>query len=90
MSLIVAVARAWARQNLKTLVSKVRQGTEQRPLGGIFMFDELTSSGDAGTERMMHSVISRVFCHYTVIRITHNLNSLAEYDAIYIVAQGQY
>lgn len=87
LSLAVAVARAWARQ--KILVGKVGQGTEQRPLGGIVIFDELTSSVDTETEKMMHSVISRVFCHYTVISITHKVESLSEYDAVYVVSQGK-
>lgn len=87
LSLAVAVARAWARQ--KTLVGEVGQGTEQRPLGGIVIFDELTSSVDTETEKMMHSVISRVFCHYTAISITHKLESLSEYDTVYVVSQGK-
>lgn len=87
LSLAVAVARTWARQ--KTLVRKTGQGTEQRPLGGIVIFDELTSSVDTETENMMHSVISRIFCHYTVISITHRLESLSEYDTVYVVSQGK-
>lgn len=87
LSLAVAVARAFARQ--KTSVGKGGQGTEQRPPGGIVIFDELTSSVDTETEKMMHSVISRVFCHYTVISITHKLESLSEYDAVYVVSQGK-
>lgn len=87
LSLAVAVARAWARQ--KTLVGEVGQGTEQQPLGGIVIFDELTSSVDTETENMMRTIISRVFCHYTVISITHKLESLSEYDTIYVVSQGK-
>lgn len=87
LSLAVAVARAWARQ--KTLVRKVGQESEQRPLGGIVIFDELTSGVDTETEKMMHSVISRVFCQYTVISITHKLESLSEYDTVYVVSQGK-
>lgn len=87
LSLAVAIARAWARK--KTLVGKVGQGTGQRPLGGIVIFDELTSSVDMETEKMMHSVISRVFCHYTVISITHKLESLSEYDTVYVMSQGK-
>ncbi|KAI7772924.1 hypothetical protein LA080_013137 [Diaporthe eres] len=64
------------------------QGTEQRPLGGIVILDELTSSVDAETENLMHSHFS-VFCHYILIRITHRLESLAEYDAVDVVSQGQ-
>lgn len=86
LSLAVAVARVWARQ--KTLIGKAGQGTEQRPLGGIVIFDELTSSVDTKTEKMIYSVISRVFCHYTVISITHKLESLSEYDAVYVMSQG--
>lgn len=87
LSLAVAVARAWARQ--KTLVGKVGQVTAQRPLRGIVIFDEMTSSVDTETENKMHSVISRVFCHYTVISITHKLESPSEYDAVYVVSQGK-
>ncbi|KAL1865057.1 hypothetical protein Daus18300_007404 [Diaporthe australafricana] len=87
LSLAVAVARAWARQ--KTSIGKAGQGTEQRPLGGIVILDELTSGVDEETENLMHSVISRVFCHHTVISITHKLESLAKYDAVYIVSQGR-
>lgn len=87
LSLAVAVARAWARQ--KTLVGEVEQGTEQQPSGGIVIFDELTSSVDTETENMMRTVISRVFCHYTVISITHKLESLSEYDTVYVVSQGK-
>lgn len=87
LSLAVAVARAWARQ--KILVGKVGQETEKRPVGGIVIFDELTSSVDTETEKMIHNVISRVFCHYTVISITHKVESLSEYDAVYVVSQGK-
>jgi ATP-binding cassette, subfamily C (CFTR/MRP), member 1 len=88
LGLAVAVARAWAKQ--KTLVAGVGRGTEQeQPLGGIVIFDELTSSVDTETEKLMRGVISRVFRHYTVISITHRVESLSEYDAVYVVSRGQ-
>lgn len=87
LSLAVAVTRAWARR--KILVGKVGPETDQRPIGGIVIFDEVTSSVDADTENMIQSVISRVFSEYTVINITHRLESLIKYDAVYVVSQGK-
>lgn len=75
-SLAIAVLRARARQ---------RNGTE----GGVLLLDEVTSNVDWGTEKTIMDVVATVFQKYTVLAVTHSLESVAGFDRVVEMADGQ-
>ena len=58
--------------------------------GGILLLDEVGSSVDAETDKMMGEVIQREFEGYTIVMIAHRLGMVQEYfDKVIVLDQGQ-
>ncbi|KAG6361768.1 hypothetical protein INS49_009996 [Diaporthe citri] len=75
-SLAIAIIRARLRE---------KHGSR----GGILLLDEVTSSVDRETEQTMMDVIKRVFADYTVVAVTHSLESIAGFDRIFALGNGR-
>lgn len=75
-SLAVAIIRARLRQ---------RNGSR----GGILLLDEVTANVDGETEQTVMDVIKRVFAAYTVVALTHSLESIAGFDRVFALANGR-
>ncbi|WP_456405574.1 thiol reductant ABC exporter subunit CydC [Caldithrix abyssi] len=55
----------------------------------VLIFDEVTSSLDAETERL---ILKNIFDHFkkqTIINITHRLNNMEHYDMIFVLKEGE-
>ncbi|KAK7705808.1 hypothetical protein SLS64_007756 [Diaporthe eres] len=57
--------------------------------GGILLLDEVTASVDRETEHTMMEVIRRVFADYTVVAVTHSLESIAGFDRVFALGDGR-
>ena len=55
----------------------------------VLVLDEATSALDPRTERLIAATLDRVSQGRTTIAVTHRLMSVADYDRIFVVAQGQ-
>lgn len=75
-SLAIAIIRARLRQ---------RNGSR----GGILLLDEVTASVDRETEQTMMDVIRRVFADYTVVAVTHSLESVEGFDRVFALGNGR-
>lgn len=56
--------------------------------GGILLLDEMSSSVDVDTERVMHAAIRTEFEGYTVIMVSHRLEIIMDYDMVVMMADG--
>lgn len=75
-SLAIAVLRARLRR---------KAGSE----GGILLLDEITSTVDQDTEMAIMKVIEEVFKDYTVVAVTHRIQSVMGFDKLFVMANGQ-
>lgn len=74
--LAIAVLRARARE---------RDGGK----GGVLLLDEVTSNVDRETEKTIMKVVASVFKSYTVLAVTHSPESVAGFDRVIEMADGQ-
>lgn len=57
--------------------------------GGILLLDEVTASVDRETESTMMKIIQHVFVDYTVVAVTHSLESITGFDRVIVMGNGQ-
>ncbi|KAF5018609.1 hypothetical protein F66182_9401 [Fusarium sp. NRRL 66182] len=65
---LFSLARAVLRKR-----AKAQSMSDPAQQGGLLLLDEPSSAVDFETEGMMHRIIQREFCEYTVVMITHRL-----------------
>lgn len=58
------------------------------PLGGILLLDEVSSSVDQETERIMQETIRTEFKYYTVIAVSHRLEMIMDFDRVVVMDTG--
>lgn len=75
-SLAIAIIRARLRQ---------KHGCR----GGILLLDEVTASVDRETDSTMMKVIQQFFVDYTVVAVTHSLESITGFDRAIVMGNGQ-
>lgn len=56
--------------------------------GGILLLDEVSSSVDRETERVMQMIIQAEFKDYTVIAVSHRLDMIMDFDRVVVMDQG--
>lgn len=56
--------------------------------GRVLILDEATSAVDDATERLMVKVIEQNFSTYTVLAVTHRLESVRRFDRLVVLDQG--
>ncbi|KAJ5628297.1 hypothetical protein N7490_010525 [Penicillium lividum] len=60
-----------------------------RQLGGILILDEVSSSVDRETERVMQEAIRTEFKNYTVIAVSHRLDMIMDFDRVVVMDTGE-
>lgn len=58
-------------------------------LGGILLLDEVSSSVDQQTERIMQETIRTDFKNYTVIAVSHRLDMIMDFDRVVVMDTGE-
>lgn len=58
-------------------------------LGGILLLDEVSSSVDQQTERIMQETIRTEFKNYTVIAVSHRLDMIMDFDRVVVMDTGE-
>ncbi|GKZ25115.1 hypothetical protein AbraIFM66951_001571 [Aspergillus brasiliensis] len=56
---------------------------------GILLLDEVSSSVDHETERVMQDIIRTEFKHYTVIAVSHRLDMIMDFDQVVVMDTGE-
>ncbi|KAK7736546.1 hypothetical protein SLS53_006977 [Cytospora paraplurivora] len=75
--------------NLAIVVLRANLRREAGSNGGVLLLDEVTSTVDKATEKTIMNVIEEVFKSYTVVAVTHRLESVLGFDRMFIMADGQ-
>ncbi|KAI3337286.1 putative ABC multidrug transporter [Xylariaceae sp. AK1471] len=57
--------------------------------GGILLLDEVSSSVDHETERIMQATIKAEFKDYTVIAVSHRLDMIMDFDRVVVMDKGE-
>ncbi|RAH75408.1 putative ABC multidrug transporter [Aspergillus aculeatinus CBS 121060] len=83
-----AVLRARLRQHL-TPSSYPDEGCTNEEQGGILLLDEVSSSVDRQTERLMQEIIRTEFRAYTVIAVSHRLDMIMDFDRVVVMDRGE-
>lgn len=56
---------------------------------GILLLDEVSSSVDYATERVLEEIIRSEFKDYTVISVTHRLDMVMDFDRVVVMDAGE-
>lgn len=57
--------------------------------GGILLLDEVSSSVDRVTERVMQEIIREEFRDYTVVAVSHRLEMIMDFDRVVVMDTGK-
>lgn len=57
--------------------------------GGILLLDEVSSSVDHETERVIQEIIRTEFKEYTVIAVSHRLDMIMDFDRVIVMDTGE-
>ena len=52
------------------------------------MLDEVSSSVDQATEKVMQEIIRTEFKNYTVVAVSHRLEMIMDFDRVVVMDQG--
>jgi ABC-type multidrug transport system fused ATPase/permease subunit len=74
------------RIRARNLGAAASPGTPDR---GILLLDEVSSSVDYATERVMEEIIRTEFKDYTVISVTHRLDMVMDFDRVVVMDTGE-
>ncbi|KAK1997544.1 ABC transporter [Colletotrichum falcatum] len=80
---LFSLGRAILRRRTKDARSK-RRG------GGILLLDEVSSSVDHATDRLMQEIIKEEFGRYTIVMVSHRLDMVMDYfQTVIVMDQGR-
>ncbi|KAM6480577.1 P-loop containing nucleoside triphosphate hydrolase protein [Trichoderma sp. SZMC 28011] len=81
---LFCLGRAILRKRIKD------QKTEQEKAGGVLLLDEVSSSVDHDTDRRLQEIIKAEFENYTVIAVSHRLQTVVDYsDCVFVLDGGR-
>lgn len=86
---LMSVGRALLRRRIRARsigsALLVASGASDR---GILLLDEVSSSVDYATERVIQEIIRTEFKDYTVISVTHRLDMIMDFDRVIVMDAG--
>ncbi|KAF3761592.1 putative ABC multidrug transporter [Cryphonectria parasitica EP155] len=75
--------------SLAVAVLRARLRNKNGSLGGVVLLDEITANVDKKTEKAIMRVIETIFKGYTLVAVTHSLESVAGFDRVLVMADGR-
>ncbi|KAG9229339.1 P-loop containing nucleoside triphosphate hydrolase protein [Amylocarpus encephaloides] len=84
------LARAILRRHIRTREIEAEFGvaTYEMGFGGILLLDEISSSVDQETDRMMQQIILEEFKSYTIVMVSHRLEMMISFDTVLVMDKG--
>ncbi|CCF42960.1 ABC transporter [Colletotrichum higginsianum] len=80
---LFSLGRAILRRRAKDAMYK-RRG------GGVLLLDEVSSSVDHATDRLMQEIIKEEFGRYTIVMVSHRLDMVMDFfDSVIVMDQGR-
>ena len=64
-------------------------GSSGSACGGILLLDEVSSSVDRETERVMQEIIAAEFKRYTILAVSHRLDMIMDFDTVVVMDRGK-
>ena len=83
---LMSLGRALLRRYVRSRKLGVGSGGSDR---GILLLDEVSSSVDQDTERLMQEIIRAEFQDFTVIAVSHRLDMIMEFDTVVVMDTGE-
>lgn len=83
---LFSLARAVLRRRIRAKSLALGGGGLE---GGILLLDEVTSSVDQETEKVMQEIIRIEFRGYTVIAVSHRLEMISDFDRVVVMDMGK-
>ena len=87
-SLARAVLRARVKARKCQTGANTLSGNGKDTPRGILLLDEVSSSVDAETDRVMQRIIWSEFRAYTVVAVAHRLETILDFDRVILIAGG--
>lgn len=82
---LLSLGRAVLRRRVKARTCGAGSETD----GGILLLDEVSSSVDQDTDRLMQEIIRKEFAEYTVIMVSHRLGVVRDFcDRVVVMDKG--
>ncbi len=82
---LLSLGRALLRRRVRARNLGGGGGSE----GGVLLLDEVSSSVDHETERVMREIIRAEFRDYTVVAVSHRLNMIIDFDRVVVMDTGK-
>ena len=73
------------QRQLFSLAHAVLRRRSRTSQGGILLLDEVSSSVDQETERLMQSIIRDEFKSYTIVAVSHRLDMIMDFDKVIVM-----
>ncbi|KAI0802868.1 P-loop containing nucleoside triphosphate hydrolase protein [Xylaria sp. FL0064] len=84
---LLSLGRALLRRRSRARKLLGTGGNEEE--AGILLLDEVSSSVDRETERIMQEIIRTEFKNYTVIAVSHRLDMIMDFDRVVVMDKGE-
>jgi ABC-type multidrug transport system fused ATPase/permease subunit len=75
--------------SLARVILRRRHRASQGANGGILLLDEVSSSVDQATEKVMQEIIRAEFQGYTVVAVSHRLDMIMDFERVVVMDQGR-
>lgn len=87
---LFSLARAILRRRIRAAEREAEVGDKAVAAGGLLLLDEVSSSVDVDTDKLMHEIIREEFEGYTIVMVSHRLDVVvAFFDRVVIMDQGE-
>ncbi|KFY33447.1 hypothetical protein V494_07619 [Pseudogymnoascus sp. VKM F-4513 (FW-928)] len=83
---LMSLGRALLRRRVRARHLGMGAGGSE---GGVLLLDEVSSSVDHETERVMLEVIKAEFKDYTVVAVSHRLEMIMDFDRVVVMDTGE-
>ena len=83
---LLSLGRALLRRYIRARSMEMGGAGSER---GILLLDEVSSSVDYETERVMQGIIRSHFKDYTVVAVSHRLNMIMDFDRVVVMDRGE-
>jgi ABC-type multidrug transport system fused ATPase/permease subunit len=82
---LMSLGRALLRRRIRARSMGMGGGGSE---GGILLLDEVSSSVDHETERLMQDIIRVEFKNYTIVAVSHRLDMIMDFDKVVVMDTG--
>lgn len=86
---LFGLARAVLRRRARAMEREAEFGEKTVGGGGVLLLDEVSSSVDQDTEKVMQEIINREFEGYTIVMVSHRLDMVMDFDTVVVMDEGR-